>query len=228
MSYYFEMCFWPAETLAEALGKAHSMVASASNTQLMQQRIKDEYFFAPSNRYLISKENMGLAYCADENWLYRLFNVRFVYFQHQKLLALVGQSSQLGLSSEKNVSFQNSCDQDYDFSHWPTGIPFFESCIREFTSLLDMNEDSCLSFLVEKGFLRESDLSDWEKSWESKEYYVKSSLYRKIWDELELSDWLWGRENPAFVRFSMNMIQTSEEMTNLKAFVRNMKRKNKT
>ena len=51
---------------------------------------------------------------ADDNWLYEIFNFRFVYWEKEKLLAVLGEKFPQEAKDLMDVSiyFQNSTDQN--------------------------------------------------------------------------------------------------------------------
>ena len=52
------------------------------------------------------------------------------------------------------------------------------------------------------------------------EYIVLSALYTHIFEELDLGAWLYGNDSPAFERFSINGIHTTEDVFDLDARTR--------
>lgn len=187
MSYYFDMSFWHASNLPDALEKAHALVKQMSDLNLMKFTIKDNIYFAPSVR-LNADSHFG--YVANKNWLYSLFNYRFVFWEKHNLLGLVGILPENGPKADGIFYFQNSCCQNYDFDEYPLNIPFFKNKVEKFEK--------------RKGL---------------------SDFYKDIFDTLCLDDWLYGRDNPEFERFSFNAIQTSEQLLELSEYTEKLLKK---
>lgn len=51
-----------------------------------------------------------------------------------------------------------------------------------------------------------------------------ANWYEKIYEELELNDWLYGKENPTFERFSFNSLTTSEMEFYLSTYIKLLKK----
>lgn len=225
MSYSFDMCFWSARTLADALKKAQAVVAAMSDKAIMEKIIEDNLYFVPSLRNHVKPENWRMAMQADENWLYRLFNYRFVYWKEQRLLGMVGVLPEAGPKAMGCVYFQNSCDQDYSLDTWPVKIPFFKNRVEKIRSIMALEPKACLEALNAAGLM---DKDVWQEivdddgfNSETAEYHALSALYQDIYETLHLNAWLWGKESDAFQRFSFNAIQTIEQMYDLKQYLRN-------
>lgn len=225
MSYSFDMCFWSARTLADALKKAQAVVAAMSDKAIMEKIIEDNLYFVPSLRNHVKPENWRMAMQADENWLYRLFNYRFVYWKEQRLLGMVGVLPEAGPKAMGCVYFQNSCDQNYSLDTWPAKIPFFKERVEKIRNIMALEPKACLEALNAAGLM---DKDVWQEiveengfDSETAEYYALSALYQDIYDTLHLNAWLWGNENDAYQRFAFNAIQTSEQLYDLKRYLRN-------
>lgn len=225
MSYGFDMCFWNARSFATAMRKAQEVVAAMSEERQMEKVIEDNLYFVPSLRNNVNPENWRMAMQADENWLYRLFNYRFVYWKEFRLLGMVGTLPESGPQPTGCVYFQNSCDQNYELKCWPAKIPFFRELVKQARKKLTTEPEECLRTLLEEGSL---DKETWEEIMEdgatdreTMEYHVLSCLYHEIFDSLHLNDWLWGKDNDAYQRFTLNAIHTIEQLYDLKRFLRN-------
>lgn len=226
MSYYFEMCFWSAASLGSAMRKAQEIVDAVSSQQQMQKKIEDNLYYVPSLRLNVQAESWNMAVKADGNWLYQLFNYRFVFWKKYRLLGMVGAFPEDAPKAPKTVSFQNSCDQNYSFDTWPARIPFFNERIKRFRSLLELSPEECLKTLCDESFIDKVDfqeiLDDDGCDEEVAEYHVLSALYKDIYDTLALNDWLWGLEGGEFKRFTLNALHTLEERYRLERYLRNL------
>lgn len=214
------MCFWHAKSLSAAMRKAGKVVDSLSTLEQMYQKIDDNVYFVPSLLYRAQIENWKMAMIADEKWLYALFNFRFVFWKKYELLGMVGTLPEGGPEADGAVYFQNSCDQNYSLSEWPTSIPFFKEKVKNYEAMLHLKPKKCLKKLKKLGFTDEETiaeaLEDGECTKDAAEYHVLSSLYHDIFDTLRLNTWLWGNDDKSFHRFSLNAIHTSERLYDLK------------
>lgn len=226
MSYYFDMCFWSASSLAAAMKRAQKVVDACCTTECMRQTLEDNLYYAPSIRMLASVENWRMAVQADSAWLYRLFTFRFVYWKKYKLLGMVGTLPNNGPKATGAVYFQNSCDQDYDLKTWPARIPFFRDQIKKFSSLLDMSPKETFNALLQEEFIDEESIREIINedgcNSDTAQYYVLSALYKDIFGTLQLNDWLWGKENDAFQRFSLCGIHTTELQYELERYMKRL------
>lgn len=213
MSYYFQMAFANAKTEVEAYSIAHSFVNGISLEQ-MKAYIDDNFLFVPSVKYSMGKKLKDKTFSdlADKYWLYGLFNYRFVFWPKFHLLGLLGSSE--STSFGRVISFQNSTDQDYDWDEWPNNIPYFKE--RVFATKQALKNGNANFFGEDNDeFDEDTDI----------EYRLKSELYRKIFDELCLNDWLYGKDNKVFRRFCINGITSSEMLLKLHLILVEQKRK---
>lgn len=209
MSYYFQMAFANAKTETDAYTIAHSFVDRIDFKQ-MKECINNSFLFIPSVKYSMGRklENSIFSDLADKYWLYGLFNYRFVFWPKYHLLGLL-VSEEVNAPFNWVVSFQNSTDQNYDWNEWPNSIPYFTE--RVFVTKQAF-ENGNANFFGENSddFDEDTDI----------EYRLKSELYRKIFDELCLNDWLYGRNNESFKRFCINGITSTEMLMDLTLYLK--------
>lgn len=142
----------------------------------------------------------------DEYWLDTIFSLRFVYWKEQNLLGLSGYDYPKEMRDlfDCHVSFQNSCDQDYEYDTWSDKISFFKQ-----------QKEKCIDATVEEILgLYKKEGKDWytkEEVQENLEYHQKSVLYNIIFKNLALNDWLYGRNNTCFKRYAINAIDCMEK-----------------
>lgn len=110
----------------------------------------------------------------DKEWLYSVMMIKFVYWKKYNLLGVVGS----GPDGWHSVGFQNSCDQDYEFSEWPK-LKFFKDIISEITNMSDAE-------IIEAENLDEDDDVD---------YWRRSRVYSQVFKKLGLNEWLYSRDN---------------------------------
>ncbi len=89
------------------------------------------------------------------SWAKDCFQYRWFYLPEHKLLGIFGLPNYLYNLFDNTSHFQNSVDQDYEFSYW-NGIPLFESIAQKW---LNASEE----FVIQKG--RKED-------WWREEYYT--------------------------------------------------------
>lgn len=205
MSYSFSMYFLPCGSFNRALNKAHQFCELMKKPKNIQKLIEDERIYFPSQRSCSPKTDMEkhFAHEADRRSLDGFFTLNFVYFHKAKLLALVGYSfPEADKFFKNNIGFQNSCDQDYERSHWK-GIKLFENIWDECAKLTaedifgSMDEDDRQFYTV-------------EEIQEKLEYNQRSLAYERIYKMMKLGKWLWGHDDEDFTRFSMNVLNSQE------------------
>lgn len=217
MSYRFSMGFAPASSFAKAMTIAAEAVDELKKKENAQKYINESQYYFPSNKILLSNSEkqsrsvQHLMHEATRHFLYNLFTVNFVYFYKQKLLGVCGECWPDDFKNyfRTFIDFQNSCDQDYERERWK-GIRFFIDTYDQCANI-PTNE---LLHLVE---IDDEPLESMDP--DAIDYYRKSLAYKMIFDELALDDWLYGRSNPRFVRFSLNAINTWEQSFELLGYV---------
>lgn len=199
MSYSFEMQFKACNDWDEALRAAAECAEVIGHRENVRRLIKE------SIAYLHFRLGKNTPRPNEvENWVSAISTLRFVFWPEKKLLALVG-GAWPGLDKvfAKNIYFQNSTDQDYGLETWQGVSPYFDSVQQRFANMT-------LDQLLESGLFE--DYTREELS-ESLDYHIQSGAYKQVFNDLCLDDWLYGRNSPAFRRFSMGALQTQEELT---------------
>ena len=132
---------------------------------------------------------------ADRYWLHKLFDTRFVYWPEKEILGIARSIPKEFDDNLTNVYFQNSSDQDYDFEIWK-GISYFENIVEKY-------RDADIETL--RAYFDDSDIND-----EDLDYYRKSFIYKKIYEEMELDNWLWEKGGN-FKVFTLNAFNQNDE-----------------
>lgn len=151
----------------------------------------------------------GLSNKTDWYWLNSLFEIQFVYWPEKKLIGLCGNNypGKIKDMFSGYVLFQNSTDQDYAYGEWPQ-IDLFQKHVYESVTLdkksimkkyADIHED------CSEEELKECFSSDYLSS-----YYRRTLVFDAVYKELALDDWLWGRENPSFIRLTVQALNNDE------------------
>ena len=202
MSYNFTMSFLHAENKAEAYTAADRLAKAILEPNVATAILKSNLFsFLFQANQIIKKQIAGPTAYHLESWLVSSFMVRCTYWPEHRLLGISGDWPKqcLGLTG-KPVFFQNSTDQDYELELWPE-LPFFQERIKIAQSISD--EEVAKSMDVET-----SDMDGHPA------YYRLSSLYQRIFDDLDLNDWLYNT-NDSFERFAMSGIVNSDVLFKL-------------
>ena len=97
-----------------------------------------------------------------------------------------------------HIDFQNSCDVDYDFSYWGT-IPIFKKIIKQYKNATTY--DLYSEYKSTKTL---------EELYEDLDYYTKSMVYHKIFEILDLENYLCGKEGN-YQRFHLSSINCIED-----------------
>ena len=225
MSYGFTINFKHCPTFGDAMLTANKV--SELIYANLDAVLEDEECFIPSVRYSFRDIAERERQIEDRAWLHRLLTLNFVWWPQYRLLGFVGPTwpkEALDVFTGK-VYFQNSCDQDYEFSEWESfGVPFkaiVSECqngdIETVKKYLNLGREE---YPVE---LEPEDTA----SEENFAYYRRWAAYNGIYETLRLDRWLRGHEDPAFMRVSITPLTSSEREfeaeQKLKAFVKNSK-----
>lgn len=208
MRYGFNMVF--AEVSKNDLGKAMVYAKKFVDIQMLKANdiIEDNKYYAPSvcRCTFDIPEGANLAWKkADRFWLNQLFSFQFVYWAQYGILGCCLNDEQNDkVSFPLSVYFQNSWDQDYEFSTWEDGkLSFFMDKIAEAKAA-----DSA-KVIVDHGCGEDC----------PEDYCRRSFLYDSIFSTLQLNNWLYGPEGD-FERFSLCGIETAEQHNTLDLLLR--------
>ena len=110
-------------------------------------------------------------FTAQEDWVKRIFTYRWFYIKEHQLLGVFGLPNSLCSLFDSTIYFQNSTDQNYDFSEWDD-VDLFRSIADKYRNLdLDGVAEICDWYSKEE--LQEADRLD---------YMRKTLCYKEIWD----------------------------------------------
>lgn len=193
MSYAFGIFF-------KQLGKnedALSFIEQVKNT--MNEKIL-QYFYDKKDEYTFPNID------CDRLWIRSAFTMRFIYWPQEHLVGLSGYTYPDKVKSmfDTHFCFQNSTDQNYEFEEWSSAINMFDRNKMDFMS-------KNIETLYYQGYIDQNwyDLDDLK---DSPDYYKRSCLYDKIYNDLKLDDWLWERPNSSFVSLKVNPIDEHNEI----------------
>lgn len=218
MSYGFDMAF--ANVGKNDLGWAMIMARQFVHIQMLHAKdiLCENKIFVPSIKYNVGNP-ADVSYSAwneaDTNWLYSLFNFRFTYWPEYGILGCCIAEDYYGKDLfPLSVYFQNATDQNYDYSKWSAGmIPYF---VNHIACAQNATWDDIKSVM-------DIDVSDITTD-APLDYDRKSYLYNSIFCELQLNNWLYGREGN-FQRFAINGIDTQEQHINLYRYMKVLRNK---
>lgn len=147
----------------------------------------------------------------DKLWLNDIFTLRFIYWEKEKLLGLIGYDYPKEVENlfDCHVDFQNSCDQDYDFDEWDDKIDIFKRLKPVYKAisieeLISMNSQEGYNIDEVKEELK-SDL----------DYHRRTAMYQAVYEALHLNNWLWDNEDNYFQRFSLNALNSQEKQSKI-------------
>lgn len=201
MSYGFDLNFVNCKDLPDAFNRA--LQTTEACYAHLKELLDREYVFIPSVRYCLSGDHKK----ANELWLTRLLEMNFVWWPEYKLLGLVGggwPNAVLHMFT-KCVYFQDSSDQNYDFDTW-------EGLKEPFREIVDTCEHGKLcdvaSYMLFNRHSPETYAFEYYAGMEK--YYRKSAAYNGIFETLHLDNWLYGKDDDAFVRFTLTPLNSQE------------------
>lgn len=218
MSYAFGMFFKQIkqEDLLSFIDKVQTEMRNHA-----EEWIDYNKYYAPSVRLftLHSDEFKFAKAYLNEYWLNTVFTSRFVYWPDYNLLGVSGYKLPGEIENwfDGHFSFQNSSDQDYDYDQWPTGIDHFTARIDRVK-----NADDGRLFEYVDGLMGEYSIEEIKAD---PEYFKKVCIYDMIYEDLQLNDWLYNRDNPAFYQFSINAINNDGQRIRYNAILGNILKK---
>lgn len=178
-------------------------------------------YYAPSVRLftLHSDEFKFAKAYLDEYWLNTLFTSRFIYWPDYDLLGVSGYKLPGEIENwfDGHFSFQNSSDQDYDYETWPKGIRQFKARIDRIKNA----DDSTLYECIDK-YMGDYSIEEIKAD---PEYFKKVCIYDMIYEDLQLNDWLYNHDNPAFYQLSINAINDDGQRIRYNAILGNILKK---
>lgn len=218
MSYAFGMFFKQIkqEDLLSFIDKVQAEMRNHANEWIDYNK-----YYAPSVRSVrsLTNEPKFVKAFMNEYWLNTLFTSRFVYWPDYNLLGVSGYKLPGEIENwfDGHFTFQNSSDQDYDYEMWPTEIRQFKARIDRIKNA----DDSTLYECVDK-HMGEYSIEEIKAD---PEYFKKVCIYDMIYEDLQLNDWLYNRDNPAFYQLSINAINDDGQRIRYNAMLENILKK---
>lgn len=127
--------------------------------------IRDDYKYKDIDKFIVREIN--------RSWVYNsLFKYRYFYIPQYELLGIFSLPEGFEEMFDNVSYFQNSCDQDYEFSYWK-GIPIFEKIAEKWENAT--NEEVYRHFKYPDEHEEPMDY----------DYYRRSFAYGEIWEMFE-------------------------------------------
>ena len=166
--------------------------------------------FIEQSKYCIpSFRDEELSDKTDWYWLNTLFEIQFVYWPEKELIGLCGNDypGKIKDMFSGHVLFQNSTDQDYAYDVWPQ-INLFQKHVYESVTL---DKESIMKKYADvNNDYSEEELKECFGSDYSSNYYRRTLVFDAVYKELALDDWLWGKDNPSFIKFTVQALNNDE------------------
>ena len=150
---------------------AKSNLDSIAEQNFHYSPIHRELFLSDLQDEIDNKTLYKKLFTEQEEWVKRIFTYRWFYIKEHQLLGVFGIPNSLYSLFDSTVYFQNSTDQDYDFSNWDN--------VDLFKGIADKYRNLDLDGIVQ--------LCDWYTKEELQEngqldYMRKTLCYKEIWD----------------------------------------------
>lgn len=224
MSYYFNMYFKQFNNELDAFHFANSITNKLVEGSVAEEYMQHNLCYRPAKSVGSSDTATVILQTRLERlWLKNLFTCRFVYWKEENLLGLCCDKlpEELEQLFDTSKSFQNSTDRDYPYEDWSDKINIFK---REKDNLRSLDDDTLISMLTDPKNVDydEEELEEYKAELEgykrrniSLDYYRLSYLYEKIFEQLQLNDWLYDNNNEAFDRWEFSSIKEDKTFYNL-------------
>lgn len=210
MSEYIELLAFKSEieekdVLANAMKYCHDKLMNHRNDV-----IKKSLIFCPGFDMLMKTYEKNGEICiwdinsAMKASLMNMFSFKFIYWRHLKLLAVVGNQHDATSLDLFPLIFQNSSDQDEEYSTWDCLLTD-EPSRRTLKELREKIQSGQMDDVIKED-IRKRDYIDDELDYETldMEYYRKEYLYKHIEDELDIHSCLYSHFSDDIVAFNMS------------------------
>lgn len=119
----------------------------------------------------------------SSNWACNLFTFRYFYDTEYHLLGVFGVPNAVKDLFDASIEFQNSCDQDYEASHW-RGVKEFEEIYEKWITkdvdeIKEIYNEKYSPFNFDKEYPDPIDASEYLA------YLRKSFAYEEIWERYQ-------------------------------------------
>ncbi len=190
MSYYCQISFKEIE--AEDIQDFFLNLKKKARERF-EQAVEDNYMYSPMHKDVfyknpedITPELYSTKYQTEQqDWTLKVYTYRWFYLKEHNLLGVFGVGNELKDCFDSTLSFQNSCDQDYDFDYWDN--------VKLFKDIAEKHKNDTWEEVDP-----ENDYEENERTDNNLEYLRKSAAYGEIWDNY-LDDKLYDRDTCVFV-----------------------------
>ncbi len=173
----------PAEDIYDFL-----ILLKNKTTESFGHIAEDNFIFSPFSKKHVKEEDeaeMHKAFWETTDWArMHVFTYRYFYLKEHKLLGVYSLNEEQQALFDCTVYFQNSTDQDYDFTEWQ-GVPWFEEVAAKWANTTD--EDILQAYKAEYDQDFEYDYEGYEdeKLREKIAYARRTFAYKEIWELIE-------------------------------------------
>lgn len=155
--------------------------------------IKNNYYYSPMHKDVFYKNPEDITTelyltkyrTEQEDWARKVYTYRWFYLKEHHLLGVFGVGSELEDCFDSTLSFQNSCDQDYDFEYWDK--------VKLFKNIAEKHKNDTWGEVDPENDYKEDERTD-----SKLEYLRKSAAYGEIWDTY-LDDKLYDSNKGIFI-----------------------------
>ena len=190
MSYFCQISF--IEINAEDIQNFFIYLKKAARER-SKYAVEANYVYSPTNHGFTLKnldENTDSLYLnkyqiEQKDWVRKVYTYRWFYLREHHLLGVFGVGAELFDCFDSTLSFQNSCDQDYDFEYWDK-VKIFKDIAQKHKTDTWKDVDPY------------NDYTEEERTDEKLEYLRKSACYDEIWTTY-LEDKLYDRDACVFM-----------------------------
>lgn len=211
MSYYISISIFKDiveenDVLNKALSFCNKIIKNAN------KEIHDNLTYFPSYDDLMFDDSITPFRLkkADILFLDNIFTHKFIYWRKYKLLGVVHD---LNDDEMQQFVFQNSCDQDTDFTEWYSLHQSDNPCRCVFKQIVtdtvfNKNTEDIRQYWIDKYDDADIDPTD--------EYYKKVYVYSRIEEELSVTDYLYGNISDDIFTFRMGAHMSDHEKSELR------------
>lgn len=155
--------------------------------------VKNNYNYSPMHKDVFYKNPEDITTelyltkykTEQEDWARKVYTYRWFYIKEHHLLGVFGVGSELEDCFDSTLSFQDSCEQDYDFEYWDK--------VKLFKDIAEKHKNDTWEEVDPENDYEKNERTDTEL-----EYLRKSAAYGEIWDTY-LDDKLYDSNKGIFI-----------------------------
>lgn len=190
MSYWCKINFKEVDSADELLKEVEKMRKAMWEQRM--QIISDNLVYCEAAMQNFS-DNQNARRLSVEVWLRKILRIRLIYWSH---LNLMGYCNEGKFDGFECIEFQNSCDQDYEYSYYPKNIRYFKEKVEEFKALPFEEIQNRMKTIYEDYDADDRSVpQDYDRRW---------ALYQTIEKDLSIQRFLYGKSSDTpFMRFDV-------------------------